>query len=72
MPGPDKPLDRNRMLEVEKDELRKLIKYFHPDTDPFINVSPEDKKRAENISKMLNAMSEIHERGKLISENGWP
>ncbi len=57
-------------LELEKEELRRLIRDFHP--DKFMQASPEDRKRVENMIKVLNALSEIHEHKKLISENGWP
>lgn len=57
-------------LELEKEELRRLIRDFHP--DKFMQASAEDRQRVENMVKMLNALSEIHENKKLISENGWP
>lgn len=57
-------------LELEKEELRRLIRDFHP--DKFMDASADDQKRSKSMVQMLNALGEIHENKKLISENGWP
>lgn len=63
-------MNREAALKSEKDEIRKLIKYFHPDA--FQEGTPEDKERAAMIAQSLSAMLELNDQKKLISENGWP